>query len=98
MKFLYCLGSSHFPYRVKKERFQKVFSKLKKIVPQTVIRLFKLTDFYPDFYRACLFAEGWETRYFLGIASAIWVFFRVFYIRSPPRSSTTKGKLLDYIQ
>ena len=28
----------------------KVFSKLDKIVRQTVIRLFKLTDFFPGFY------------------------------------------------
>ena len=34
------LESAHFPYRVKMKNFQKVFSKLEKIVRQTVIRLF----------------------------------------------------------
>ena len=39
--------------------FQQVFSKLDKIVGQTVMTLFKLTDFYLGFYRAFLFANGW---------------------------------------
>ena len=39
--------------------FPKVFSKLDKIVCQTVIRLFKLTDFFPGFYRVGVFADGW---------------------------------------
>ena len=38
--------------------------KLDKIVPQTVIRLLKLTDFYQGFYRACVFADEWRTWYF----------------------------------
>ena len=42
--------------------FRKVFSKVDKIVHQTVIRLFKLTDFYPGLYRACLFVDGREPR------------------------------------
>ena len=67
--------------------FLKVFSKLEKLVRQTVIRLFKLTEF----------------GYLLGVKIKIWVFFRVFqkisdehtyhfYIKSapppPPRSLT----------
>ena len=32
------LGSAHFPYRAKIKSFLKVFSKLDKIVRQTVIR------------------------------------------------------------
>ena len=55
-------GGGHFHCkvigRVKTKSYQKVFSKLEEIVPQTVIRLFKLTDFLPGFYRACLFADG----------------------------------------
>ena len=34
--------------------FQDVFSKPHKIVSQTVIKVFKLTDFYPGLYRANL--------------------------------------------
>ena len=34
------LGSAHFPYRARMKSFQNVFSKLEKIVCQTVIRLF----------------------------------------------------------
>ena len=34
--------------------FQNVFNKLDKIVRQSMITLFKLTDFYLGFYRACL--------------------------------------------
>ena len=39
--------------------FLKVFRKLDKIVPQTVIRSFKLTDFFPGFYEVCVFADCW---------------------------------------
>ena len=45
MNFWYFLGSARFPYRAKMKSFPKVFSKLDKIVRQTVIRLFKLTEF-----------------------------------------------------
>ena len=34
------LVSAHFPYRVKMKSFQKFFSKLEKIVHQTMVRLF----------------------------------------------------------
>ena len=57
--------------------FRNVFSKLDKIVRQTVIRLFKLTNFYLGLYRACLFAEGQETRYFLGYWPAFCIFLGV---------------------
>ena len=39
--------------------FLKVFIKLDKIVRQTVIRLFKLTDFFLSFYRVRVFEDGW---------------------------------------
>ena len=51
MNFWYFLGSAHFPYRAKLKSFLNIFSKLDKIVRQTLIRLFKLTDFFPGFYR-----------------------------------------------
>ena len=44
MKFWYILGSTHFPYRVKMKNSRKAFSKLDKIVRQTVIRLFNVLN------------------------------------------------------
>ena len=73
------LGSAHFPYRVKTKSFQKVCSKLEKIVPQTVIRLFKLTDFFTLLFKEHVFLQTdgkldnfWVLRqqfgYFLGFS------------------------------
>ena len=62
--------------------FRKFFSKLDKIVRQTVIRLFKLTHFYPGLYRACLFVDGQENRYFLGYWASNLGIFRYLKLQS----------------
>ena len=48
-EILVFLGSAHFPYRVKMKSFLKVFSKLDKIVRQTVMEVVQLTEFLPGF-------------------------------------------------
>ena len=58
-------GSAHFPYRVKMKNFRKVFNKLEKNCSSNCDQVVQLNDFfYLGFYRVCLFADGWETRYF----------------------------------
>ena len=57
--------------------FLNVFSNLDKIVRQTVIRLFKLTDFFPGFYKVCVFARRLCTNMALGSWTRNSVFFRV---------------------
>ena len=96
MKFLYFLGSANFPYRVKTKSFQNGFSKMEKIVPQTVIRLFKLADFLPWFLWSISFCSRmgnsvlfWVLRqqfgYLLGFSKKIFYEHTYhFYIRSPP--------------
>ena len=71
------LGSAHFPYRVKMNSFQKVFSKVEKNCSSNCSQVVQLNDFYLGFYCACLFAGRWETQYFYCVVPVIWAFLRV---------------------
>ena len=61
--------------------FRKVFSELDKIVRETVIRFFNVTDFYPGFYRAYPFVDRREIWYFLGYCACNLGILKVFKVK-----------------